>query len=180
MNITVKRIDEKNQADINIPNEAFSLFGRMIPKFDGEKWSYTTEEFPKEQVSEMVFPDENYDYDEMKENSFFAGAYDESGKCIGLAIYQKSWNKYLYLYDLKVNKDCRGMGAGKLLLEEGKQIAVENGCKGLHTIGQDNNLAACLFYAKNGFVIGGMDTCVYNWTSQKGKSDILFYMDFGE
>ena len=42
-------------------------------------------------------------------------------------------------------------------------------------MGQDNNLAACQFYIKSGFRIGGVDTEVYNGTSQEGKADIIFY-----
>ena len=48
---------------------------------------------------------------------------------------------------------------------------------GLYTIGQDNNLNACLFYLSCGFQIGGFDNKVYKGTSQEGKSDILFYLD---
>ena len=42
---------------------------------------------------------------------------------------------------------------------------------------QDNNLSACLFYLKNGFRIGGLDTEVYGGTNQEGKADILFYTE---
>ncbi|MBR6607453.1 MAG: hypothetical protein IKK98_02130, partial [Oscillospiraceae bacterium] len=51
------------------------------------------------------------------------------------------------------------------------------GCRSIYTQGQDNNLAACRFYLKHGFVIGGLDTMVYNGTSQQGKSDVIFYLD---
>ena len=85
--------------------------------------------------------------------------------------------KYMYLYDLKVNLDYRGLQIGKKLIEKSKEIAVKQGYKGIYTQGQDNNLGACLFYLKNGFVIGGLDTHVYTGTSQEGKSDILFYLD---
>lgn len=40
-----------------------------------------------------------------------------------------------------------------------------------------NNLAACLFYIKCGFAIGGLDTNVYKGTKQEGKADIYFYLD---
>lgn len=125
----------------------------------------------------MVFPDENYSYDEMKENSVFVGAYTEEGICIGLAIYRHSWNRYLYLYDLKVNAAFRRQGVGKLLISEGKRVAAEQGYRGIYTQGQDNNLNACLFYLHTGFVIGGLDTMVYEGTRQAGKSDVLFYLE---
>lgn len=177
MNIKIKIIDKVHEADINIPNEPFSLFGRMIPSYVDSKWSYTTEKF--DTVTEMCFPDENYNYDELAENHIFVGAYD-GDKCIGLAILRHSWFKYMYLYDLKVSKDYRRQNIGELLIEKAKEITVQHGYNGLYTQGQDNNLGACLFYIKRGFVIGGLNTNVYKGTKQEGKADIYFYCDVNQ
>ena len=174
--IEIREINETGKADINIPNEPFTLFGRMVPSFVDEQWSYRTELFDEKDVSETCFPDENYDYEAMKENHVFLGAYDGE-KCVGLAIFRDKWNKYMYLYDLKVSASCRGQGVGHMLIEKAKEIARARGYSGIYTQGQDNNLAACKFYIKAGFHIGGLDTNVYKGTSQEGKSDILFYMD---
>ena len=171
--ITIKTIDKSHEADINIPNEPFALFGRMIPTYADGKWAYTTEKF--DTVAEMCFPDENYNYDELAENHIFVGAYD-GDKCIGLAILCHSWNKYMYLYDLKVNKEYRRQHIGELLIEKSIEIASEQNYNGLYTQGQDNNLGACQFYIKCGFVIGGLNTHVYNGTKQEGKADIYFYL----
>lgn len=176
LTIDIRVIDDAHQADINIPNEPFLLFGRMIPSYTNETWSCTAEIFDESEVSEMCFPDENYDYDSMKEDSIFVGAY-ENDTCMGLAILQKSWNKYLYLYDLKVCGKRRDCGVGSLLMEKAKEIAKEQNYNGIYTIGQDNNLAACRFYLKSGFLIGGFDNHVYTGTKQEGKADIIFYLD---
>lgn len=127
----------------------------------------------------MCFPDENYDYDKLSTNSVFVGAYD-GDECIGLAILQQAMLKYMYLYDLKVNAEYRGKHIGTMLIEKSKEMALEQGYRGIYTQGQDNNLGACLFYLKNGFVIGGLDTHVYTGTLQEGKSDILFYLDINK
>ena len=174
--ITIKIIDEENKEDINIPNQPFQLFGKLIPSYRNEIWSYTEERFTEESISEMCFPDENYDYRELSKNSIFIGAYGGQ-KCIGLAVLQQGLFKYMYLYDLKVNAEYRGKHVGKLLIEKAKEIAVNQGYSGLYTQGQDNNLGACLFYLRNGFVIGGLDTKVYQGTLQEQKKDIIFYCD---
>lgn len=171
--IEIKLIDKKHKADINILNEPFKLFGRFLPTYTEGKWSYTTEKF--DSVTEMCFPDENYDFDELSKNSFFLGAYDRND-CIGLAIYQQSWNKYLYLYDLKVNSAYRGQKIGSQLISKGLEIAHAQGYRGIYTQAQDNNLAACLFYLSCGFRIGGIDTDVYIGTKQEDKIDVLFYL----
>ena len=57
--IEIKRIDESIMNDINIPNEPFTLWGKMVPTYDGNKWAYKTEKFEESKVGEMVFPEEN-------------------------------------------------------------------------------------------------------------------------
>lgn len=172
--ITVRLIGEENKQDINLKNEPFPLFGRMIPEYAGGRWSYTVERY--DTVSEMCFPDENYDFEKMSAGYVFIGAYD-GDKCIGLAIMQQAFFRYMYLYDLKVNKEYRGKGVAKMLINAAKKVALDNGYRGIYTVGQDNNPGACLFYIKNGFRIGGVDTEVYKGTKQEGKTDIIFYLD---
>jgi len=175
--IQIRLIDAESQGDIRLANESFSLFGRLIPVYDGESWSWHSQLFPEEERSRMCFPDEAYDYEAMKEDHYFLGAY-EGGRCVGLAILRQSWNRWLYLYDLKVQESCRRSGVGQALLNRAGALALEKGYLGLWTVGQDNNLAACLFYLKQGFVIGGLDTHVYHGTSQQGKADIYFYKQY--
>ncbi len=85
--------------------------------------------------------------------------------------------KYMYLYDLKVNAAYRRQGVGKRLIEKAAELAKARGYRGIYTVGQDNNLAACGFYLKSGFVIGGLDTLVYRGSRQENKRDIYFYLD---
>lgn len=172
----IKIINANRKQDINIPNEPFALFGRMIPSYINQQWQYSVVRFKEDEIGEMCFPDENYNYDKLSENSVFIGAYD-GDKCIGLAIMQQAMFKYMYLYDLKVNANYRGKHIGAMLIEKAKKVAIEQGYRGIYTQGQDNNLGACLFYLKNNFVIGGLDTHVYVGTLQEGKSDIIFYID---
>jgi len=173
--IEIRRIDEPHKADINISNEPFKMFGRIRVSYKDAQWSYELERFPSEAIEEMCFPDENYDFGSMTD-SVFLGAYDGE-KCVGLAILQPGFFKYMYLYDLKVNRGYRGQKIGKMLIENAKDIALQKGYRGIHTQGQDNNPGACLFYLSSGFHIGGLDTNVYRHTKQEGKADILFYMD---
>lgn len=178
MAVTVAAITAKNAADINLPNEAFRIYGRMRPHYDGQTWSYQTEQLPADQVREMIFPDEHYDFAKLQQDHWFVGAYDQNDQCIGLAIYQQAWFKYLYLDDLKVNRAFRGQGVGQQLLNAGQKIAQAHNYQGIYTIAQDNNLAACQFYLHCQFQIGGLNTREYFGTSQADKSNIYFYWDF--
>ena len=58
--IEVRRIDGEHKEDINIPNEPFPLFGRMIPSYTDEQWSYRAQTFETADITEMCFPDEHY------------------------------------------------------------------------------------------------------------------------
>lgn len=174
--IEIRILDETHRQDINIPNEPFALYGRMIPSYVNEIWRYKIVRYKQENISEMCFPDENYDFDSMKPHSVFIGAYD-GDKCIALAILQDSRTKYMYLYDIKVCKAYRKQGIASTLLGKAKEICTERGYRGLYTQGQDNNLSACLLYVRSGFYIGGLDTNIYKGTAQEGKADIIFYLD---
>ena len=57
-----------------------------------------------------------------------------------------------------------------------EKAASEN-MQGVYTVGQDNNLSACLFYLSQGFDIGGFDNRTYRGTAQEDKADIIFYRD---
>ena len=158
-------------ADANIPNQPFTLWGKMIPMLQDGHWSYRTVEL--EAPTEMCFPDYPYDLDG---DGIFLGAY-EGETCIGVAVLRKAMFRYLYLEDLKVDRAYRGRGIGSMLVEAAMSRAEAAQLQGIYTIGQDNNLSACLFYLSRGFSIGGFDNRAYRGTSQEGKADIYFYRD---
>ena len=83
--IEIKWIAKENRQDINTPNESFSLWGRMIPSYMNEKWGYAVSHFEPQDVTEMRFPDKNYDCDKLCRNSVFIGAYD-GDKYVGLPL----------------------------------------------------------------------------------------------
>ena len=172
----IRIIDESHWEDIRLPNEPFRIFGRMIPCYENERWGYSVVHYPPEEITETCFPDYPYDFDAERETAVFIGAYD-GDCCVGLAVLREGMFRYLYLDDLKVCADARDKGVGKLLVEKCGEIARERGKLGVYTIGQDNNLAACLFYLRCGFEIGGFDNRVYRGTAQEDKADIIFYLD---
>lgn len=172
--VEIYRIGPERAADINLKNQSFPLFGRMKPCYREGIWSFEAEAW--ETSSQDIFPDENYDFRKMEKTHLFLGAYKDN-LCVGLAILEKQWHKYLYLSDLKVNAACRRQGIATKLLNEAEKAAKQLHYRGLWTVAQDNNLAACLFYIHQGFSIGGLDTKVYTGTKLEGVSDIHFYKD---
>ena len=174
MEIRIITADAKE--DIRLKNEPFRLFGRLIPELRDGVWSSREELLPPEQASQMCFPEEAYDFDAMAENTVFLGAYAD-GTCVGLAVLQNAWFKYMYLYDLKVCEEYRRRGVAAKLMERAMELAKDRGYRGIYAICQDNNLGACRFYLNQGFQIGGFDNRVYRGTNQEEKADIYFYRD---
>ena len=170
--IEIRRIDAEHRQDAQLPNEPFLVWGRMIPSLENGVWEYRTEKSPVR--TEMCFPD--YHYEVAEKDSFFLGAY-EGEVCVGLAVLRRAMFRYLYLDDLKVNRAYRRQGVGGKLIEAGMGIVGDLGLVGMYTVGQDNNLSACLFYLKHGFRIGGFNNRDYRGTPQEDKADIYFYRD---
>lgn len=169
--LEIRPITAENSEDLRLKNEPFGMPGRMIPRLEKGVWTYETEMF--DHVQTMTFPEEAYTLDSLADGVLL-GAYQD-GTCVGLAIVQPGFFRYMYLYDLKVCAAARGQGVGRALIHAALEQAKARGFLGLYTIAQDNNLNACRFYLRTGFEIGGFDNHVYTGTSQQGKSDILFY-----
>lgn len=170
--IVIREIDAAHNKDARIPNQPFEIWGRMIPSIDHGKWSYEVEK--NEKPTRDCFPDERYNV--TKDDATFLGAYD-GDTCVGLAVLRKDMFRYLYLDDLKVNRDYRGQGVGGKLIEACMHKAEKLGMQGVYTIGQDTNASACLFYLKHGFDISGFDNRSYRGTAQEDSANIFFYRD---
>ena len=68
---------------------------------------------------------------------------------------------YAFIEDICVAKSERGQGIGTGLIHKAIEWAEKSKLKGLALETQDNNLLACRFYAKCGFVIGAVNTMFY-------------------
>ena len=170
--LEIRKLRPTDGADARLPNEPFTLWGRMVPALEQGMWSYTVERFA--QPLEDRFPDEPYDPAEV--GAVFLGAY-EDGVCIGLAVLRRDMFRYLLLDDLKVRAAWRGRGIGGRLIEACMEEARTLDLTGVRVVAQDNNASACLFYLAHGFAIGGFDNRSYGGTKQADKADIYFYRD---
>ena len=170
--IEIRRIDAAHGADARLKNEAFQLWGRVIPALKDGAWSWRVEPLPEPR--EERYPD--MAYDPGADDAVFLGAYEE-GSCVGLAVLRREMFRYLYLEDLKVRAASRGRGVGGQLIEACMAEAARQGLRGVYTVGQDDNASACLFYLVHGFAIGGFDNRSYGGTSQAGRANLFFYRD---
>jgi ribosomal protein S18 acetylase RimI-like enzyme len=172
--IRIEKITKNNQTALELPNEPFALKGRLVVSRVAGKWQH------QEVLSEngtQTFPNEDYELAAIEQKGFALGAFVKK-ECVGLAIFENRWNHYLYLSDLKVAAAYRRQKIASRLLDSAAALAKENEMWGLSTVAQDNNLGANRFYLRYGFEIGGLNTKNYQFTSQHGKADIYYYLDF--
>ena len=119
----------------------------------------------------MCFPDENYCFDDMTD-SVFLGAYDGE-RCVGLAVLQPGFFKYMYLYDLKVDRAYRGRHIGKMLIDAAKETAARLGYSDLSLRGRTITLPPACFISKSASVSEG-STQTSTATQARRKKRILY------
>ncbi|WP_449403003.1 GNAT family N-acetyltransferase [Exiguobacterium artemiae] len=157
MTIVIKPLKNQFINIVNNANESFSIIGKLIPNFSNGIWSYEEELY--DTPSEIRFPDDKLDwsaYIDSNEKIVLLAFYEDA--CIGQIRLVKDWNRFAYIENIAVKKEFRKSGVGHLLLEAAETWAKEQSLIGLSLEAQNDNLIACRFYVKEGFVLGGVDT----------------------
>lgn len=170
------KINRQNFTDINKANQPFEIIGKIKPTFYDGKWKYTEELYKNPYVKE--YPNENFDCDSYIDNPekavFFA--YSDT-ECVGQIVLKRDWSKYAFIEDICVAGSVRGQGIGTNLIKTAIEWAKKSDLKGLALETQDNNLLACRFYAKCGFVIGSVNTMIYkNFDNEEFA--VFWYLKF--
>jgi streptothricin acetyltransferase len=80
---------------------------------------------------------------------------------VGYIAVSRGWNGYASVDDLAVDAAHRGRGAARGLMEAAVAWARAQDLAGVRLETQHNNVAACRFYARHGFVLGGHDRHLY-------------------
>lgn len=155
--IQIVRFDIEHIPYINDMNETFPIFGRLVPSFQQGVWTHTEEKFEK--PSFISFPDDRLDWESYvnsNEKVIFLAFY--GAECVGQIRLVRDWTRYAYIENIAVRGSHRGRGVSALLMEQAEHWAREQELPGLSLEAQDDNLAACRFYLKQGMVLGGVDT----------------------
>ena len=88
--IEIRLLTEQDEQALALPNEAFSLFGRLQVRYDETGWQAKEERFAPEDVSQQTFPEEHYVMADVLKQGFAVGAFD--GKLsVGLWDFTDDW-----------------------------------------------------------------------------------------
>ena len=172
----ILKMDHHNLSDLDKANQPFEIIGKIKPTFADGKWTYTEEIYDDPYIK--AYPNDSCDCDDYIDNPdkavFFA--YLDS-ECIGQVILKRDWSKYAFIEDICVAGSARGHGIGTALIQKAIEWAKDSGLDGLALETQDNNLNACRFYAKCGFVIGAVNTMLYR-NFDNDEFAVFWYLKF--
>lgn len=171
----IEKLDEETSRFFPHSHQPFDIIGRLIPIYNGEKWSYR--EILGDEHKEKLYKDEDLDpkdYINNKKQTVFLALC--GGQCVGSVRVSAGWLKKGYIEDLNVDKEYRRSGIGKKLMDSAVAWCreQEQGAVSLET--QNNNLQACRFYIKYGFELCGINTKKYALSEHKDETALYFYM----
>ena len=106
---------------------------------------------------------------------FFA---DVDGKPAGQIKLIPWWNKFAYVEELVVDTEFRGKGVGRALMTRAIEWAKYQNFPGITLETQDNNVPACTFYEKCGFVLSGFDLYAYKNLDNASEIALYWYLIF--
>lgn len=173
--MVIVKLNSDTLKDMNKANEPFEIIGKLKPTFVNDEWTYTEEIYDYSYLHS--YPNEDCDYSLYIENpdrEVFLAYSDK--ECIGQIVLKKEWNKYALVEDICVSRTSRGKGVGTALIQKAIEWAKGKELDGLSLETQDNNLLACRFYSKCGFVIGAVNTMLYkNFSKPWSDSTAIFW-----
>ncbi|WP_242234938.1 streptothricin N-acetyltransferase SatA [Bacillus cereus group sp. BfR-BA-01316] len=185
MGLLIRKLEINDLDYLPAIDDSFTVNTRLVLSVSkiNNKIEYTVEKVPgyeKSYLEDKYDDDEELAYNEYINNPnqiiYIALLHNQ---IVGVMILKKNWNRYAYIEDIKVDKECRELGIGRRLIEQAKQWAKDGNMPGIMLETQNNNVAACKFYEKCGFLIGGFDFLVYKGINeQNDEVAIYWYLKF--
>ncbi len=174
MNITVER------ADIVLPNAVEDLdFSFLIEAYYEPAFGQPVSLWPATPV-----PAHRKDYrstdgaTEAASDALFLAL--DKDRPVGRAMISRNWNDYALVDDIAIDVAFRGAGAGRLLMDACVAWSRDQGLAGIMLETQNNNVAACRFYERYGYELGGIDRLLYRGLDPYSREIALFwYLRFG-
>ncbi len=119
------------------------------------------------------FVEEDFILEEGDDNRLLLVA-GEPDRLQGYLLASQSWNNYVQVDDFAVDRSARQSGIGRLLMDEVVAWTQDKNLPGIRLETQSNNVAACRFYYRYGFRLGGFDKNLYT-ALEKSHSETALY-----
>lgn len=176
MQITLRQMDAQSLHQVDQFNRNSIVNSHLVLHIQDNKIAYSI--IPVEPYEKILDVDPE-DYTTFIHNPekviFFA---DVDGKPAGKIKLVPWWNKFAYVEELVVSTKFRGKGVGRALMNRAIEWAKYQNFPGITLETQDNNVPACKFYEKCGFVLGGFDLYAYRNLSNASEIALYWYLIF--
>lgn len=155
---------------------SFTVSEELTPEFDR----------PMRELIVPVDPYEKCYYNRPQDFSGYIDNFDAQlfalhidGQAAGYLAISRHWNGFALIEDIAIDRAFRQRGCGRQLMAAAQQWAREKSLNGLTLETQSNNVAACLFYERQGFRLGGIDRDLYRaMDPQKPEIALFWYFWF--
>lgn len=86
----------------------------------------------------------------------------EDDRIVGVVdVEERAWNNTAWIWNLMLDKDVRGQGLGRKLIDYTVKWARQRKLRAIMLETQTNNVPACRFYARMGFKLVGINEVFY-------------------
>ena len=177
MDIMIEEFSAQNRHELNCIDSVFTVKSKLVLHTEGDTIGYSVvnvpcyvKHYPRHETTLEAYLTQQH------KGIFFARY---KGQIVGQLILYQNWHDYAYIDDLVVDAEVRGRGIGRKLVDYAIQWAKERNCPGLMLETQNINVAACHFYERCGFILGGFDQYLYRaLTPDTEEIALYWYMLF--
>jgi len=176
MNITLRQMNSQSIHQVDQFNRNSMVYSKLMLHVQENKISYSIILVePYEKILTVDAEEYTTFIDNPQKVIFFA---DVDGTPAGQIKMVPWWNKFAYVEELTVDTDSRGKGVGRALMSRAIEWAKHQNFPGITLETQDNNVPACKFYEKCGFVLSGFDLYAYKNLDNASEIALYWYLIF--
>lgn len=178
MGILIRELRTGDDLSVIDIDGSFIVDSTLVLQLMEQRIGYTVKEIPlrnknyDDEQSEGIAAEDYSNYIDNPHQIIYLALIND--QVVGQIVLKRHWNNYVYVEDIKVDKQYRGCGIGRELIGQAKRWAKDGGMPGIMLETQNNNVRACKFYESCGFVIGGFDSYVYKGLN-KETDEIAIY-----
>ncbi|GGE53732.1 hypothetical protein GCM10007276_33480 [Agaricicola taiwanensis] len=169
----IKRVGRVTAEEIADIDASFDVIYEAMPPFDGPRLQRIEPVSPYRKIYTPDPEDQEQDGDKL-----LAVAEGGGGRTCGYLRVSRGWNGFAVVEDIVVDRDSRRSELGRLLMDEARRWARDEGLAGIRLETQSNNVPACMFYQAYGFMLGGSDRHLYAALGESRRETALFWYYF--
>jgi streptothricin acetyltransferase len=173
--IEIHEVDSANARDIYAVDSTFEIRSRVVPSIENGIFTFTIVETSR--IYDKSYPDDPFDYTEFINNPDKVAYLAYLGhQNIGQIIIKRWWNRFAWIDDIRVSRQYRKAGIGKVLMDTAVNWTRRHDYPGIMLETQDINVPACLFYQNYGFTLGGVDKMLYRASLYPDETALFWYL----